>query len=165
MEPDMPSQTPPPPAHSHRLLITLLIIGTLTLAGIMVWRAERLHSIDAANKLASNQNSGYDDRMASPDKTFKLTVNDEKLLSGPSHINVRYNDSVHISLKAVGSDEIEAHLDGYDVSTESAPSDDTPGGFTFIADKKGSFNFYLFDESAGASATTGRHDLGVVTVR
>lgn len=84
-------------------------------------------------------------RLANPDISFSLTIDEDKLINGPSEMTVKQGQSVRISINAV-SEEVKARLEGYNIITESYAFEDPPGGFHFIADKTGEFKFYARGE-------------------
>jgi hypothetical protein len=106
----------------------------------------------------------YQMHISKPDKTASIVVKDEKIVSGPRHIDVKYGSSVRINLQAQ-EEEVRAMLEGYNIITEHDPSDDTPGGFSFVADKRGTFNIYALGESAAdGTPNNAKFLLGTVTV-
>lgn len=90
----------------------------------------------------------YDSRIGRGDKHYDLTVEDNKLLNGPSDITVHKGDVVRVDIKAVG-EEAKLWLTGYDIITESDGQGNAPGAFSFIADTTGSFPFYALGETSG----------------
>lgn len=149
---------------SSRLLVMIGLVAVIIilLVAVLVARKSPVNTYSRAAAPAPAQPAlqPYDTRLAHPNKTFNLAVQDNKLVSGPSQLTVRQGDSVSVRIKAMGTSEIEAKLDGYDITTESAPEDDTPGGFSFIADKAGSFPFYVL----GASSPAQTYYLGTIVV-
>jgi hypothetical protein len=92
-------------------------------------------------------------------------VDGEKLATGPSKITVKLGSSVRINIEAK-EEEVRVKLEGYDIITEHDPSDETPGGFSFIADKAGSFNYYTLAEAEpDGTPHPEQHYLGTIEVR
>lgn len=151
--------------NGSKLMSTLLVVVVLVVAGIGMWsyRSSHRSSSAAVATTAATQttNGGYDPRIGHPNTTFNLTIDNNRIVSGPSKISVKLGDSVRISMKAGGTKEIGASLPGYGIITESAPEDTDPGGFSFIADKAGSFPFYSIDQQ---STTAVPVLLGTITV-
>jgi len=152
------------------LVVIVLVVG---FAGYRVLHATKKNvpplstttSIDNTEKAAAKV-AVNDDAAANPDKTFNIVVNNNKtLVSGPSTISVNKGDKVRVNMTAT-SEEAKVHLDGYDITTEADPSDDTPGGFSFIADQTGSFKFYAVGETAtGDEASAPHYQLGTIVVK
>lgn len=85
----------------------------------------------------------YFERLEKPTATFNLVVEEGKLISGPSKIEVNKDSTVRVNIN-VEDEEARVRLEGYEIITESdLPS---PGGFSFIANKTGAFNFYALPE-------------------
>ncbi len=105
------------------------------------------------------------ERLKNPDHIFNLVATGQVLVSGPSAITVKQGDSIRVNIKAQGKDEIHVILDGYGINTEAHHTDDTPGGFSFIADKTGEFAFWSYTES-GTNSTQSQHTkLGTISVK
>ncbi len=93
----------------------------------------------------------YFDKLESPNVVFDLVVEEGKLMSGPSTIEVKKDQSVKVNI-LVQHEEARVRLEGYEIITESdVPS---PGGFSFIANKTGTFNFYALPEDEHEDAVT-----------
>lgn len=85
----------------------------------------------------------YFERLEKPTATFNLVVEEGRLISGPSKIEVNKDSTVRVNIN-VEDEEARVRLEGYEIITESdLPS---PGGFSFIANKTGVFNFYALPE-------------------
>lgn len=105
------------------------------------------------------------ERLKNPDRTFNLVATGQVLVSGPSAITVQQGDSVRVNITAQGKDEIHVILDGYGINTEAHPSDNTPGGFSFIANKTGEFAFWGYTESGANSIQSAHTKLGTISVK
>ncbi len=100
----------------------LLIIGTVVLLiGLfLIFRPEN-------QEQSSNQ------------KVFNLEIEDRKIVSGPTTLQVSANNSVTIKIKSDENEEF--HLHGYDRSVDLNP--DTESELNFTADLTGRFMFEL----------------------
>jgi hypothetical protein len=87
----------------------------------------------------------YSERLNRPDQVVRLQVEEDKLVSGPRTITVQQGQSVNIEIRAI-AEEVRVKLDGYNIITENHPSDNVPGGFNFVADKKGTFHYYALPD-------------------
>lgn len=83
----------------------------------------------------------YTATLEHPNDIFTITVNDKKVVAGPSFIRVNKGDAVLINIRP-DKGEVKASLDGYDINTESNTTS-APGSFRFIADKTGKFSIKL----------------------
>jgi plastocyanin len=163
------------------IILVVVVLAIVAFAGYAVFmqsgRTDKasttsIHSQTAAEEAAADGTSvpattvaQNDAAAAKPDKKFAIVVEDHKLKSGPSTINVNEGDAVRVELTAVG-EEANVKLDGYDINTEADPSDDTPGGFTFIANKKGSFKFYALSEAnADGTRPATTYPLGTIVIK
>jgi len=122
--------------------LTLLL---LVLIGLTIAKKYSTNTGASADTSSVVLLQGYTDQVNNPNKTFAIVVDHEKLKAGPSKITVKQGDTVRVNLRAVG-EEARAKLDGYNIITESDPSDDVPGGFSFVADTVGSFKYYALSE-------------------
>lgn len=121
------------------LYILLLFLSVIVLILAFAYRAQIKPA--AAVKVTPTPIHNSQGRLSDPDRTFNLLVKGTKLISGPSQITVTKGQSVRVNIKAKGG-PISVKLDGYGINTESDPSDNVPGGFSFIADQRGTFPFY-----------------------
>jgi hypothetical protein len=72
-------------------------------------------------------------------KTFNLVVKGEKLVSGPSVLNVNQNDTVTINV--VDDADEEVHLHGYNLHMDL--KNGVPGSLKFVASSSGRFPYEL----------------------
>jgi len=143
-----PLTTAPPPTAEHHVSFWLAVLAVVAVAIFLIALLvhDRPNSTPVKESAVPVSKQGtYDDRINHPNTTFNITVDEGRLVKGPSTIKVKQGDSVRVNLYAV-SEEAHVQLDGYGIITESDPTDDTPGGFSFIADNTGSFKFYSLSE-------------------
>ena len=76
---------------------------------------------------------------AAPTKAFSLVIQERKVVSGESNLDVKQGDTVSITITADESDEL--HLHGYDLSVDFEA--DVPVPLRFTADKSGRFPFEM----------------------
>ena len=81
-------------------------------------------------------------------KTFDLVVQNRKLISGPSVLQVNQNDSVNINI-TVDEDE-ELHLHGYNLHVDLERG--KPGSLSFVASSSGRFPYELEHSSTDIGA-------------
>lgn len=109
----------------------------------------------------------YTKRIENPDATYKLVIKDHKIISGPTKITVKKGQSVNIDFSTPG-DEVDLELEGYNIISETNNVQEASGGFHFIADKTGTFKFFIPGEEEEHAEGTDEpeHDiqLGTITV-
>jgi hypothetical protein len=125
-------------------LTLLLAAAVLVLLVLIVMRATQTTEL-ASETGKTLVHEEYDQRIENPENDFKLVVDGNKLVSGPRRIVVKQNESVGIVIESK-RDEIDLELPGYLITSEADP--EAPGGFSFIATTKGSFDYYATDEEA-----------------
>ncbi|GEM_PF-4919627 len=146
-----------------RLLITCLV-SFVAVGG--VWAATNTHSSAESvqpteiSNLGVDANGNYDARLHNPNRVYTVTVRDGRKISGPATIRVKLGDTVRIQLKALGTDEANVSFPDFAIDSESDPSDNTPGSLLFVADKTGTFKYYLVDEHDKNKQT----ELGTVVI-
>lgn len=108
----------------------------------------------------------YIKRISNPDSKFKLTIEDNKVVSGPTKITVKQGQSVNVDL-ATPDEEVVVQLAGYDIITETSRTPGASGGLHFIADKPGTFKFWIPGDEDGDEPGEPLHDvqLGTITVK
>jgi hypothetical protein len=158
----------PTPAQHHSSVWWLVILTVLALILLVagVWAKYYRHTSPVASMAATTLSPAeYEARITHPNTVFDITIDDGKLIKGPSKITVKQGDAVRVNIHAVG-EEANLQLDGYGIITESDPSDDTPGGFSFVADKQGTFKFYSLGEANPDGVTPPQKTLlGEIIVR
>ncbi len=153
---------------SRRIVLLILFIVFLVLL-VLTFKATRKDKVPI-NSNAPISNSqvtvpAYDQRINDPNKSFDIVVEHEKIVKGPSKIIVNKGDTVRVNLTAIG-EEAKVHLEVYDIITEHDPSDNVPGGFSFVADKQGTFDFYALGEaSADGTPNNSKKLLGSIIVK
>lgn len=149
-------------------LVILVVIGAV--CALYVMQRDHKASEEAAitNAATTMDPHDYIKRVTNPDVVYKLDIKDKKVDSGPTHITVQKGQSVNIDFTTPG-DSVDVELEGYGIITETDNVQAASGGFHFIADKRGTFKFFIpSQESEHAEGTNGsKHDiqLGTVTVK
>jgi plastocyanin len=151
----------------NRKIITIgsavFILGLLLLAYVVTHRSGTTSALaQSANSQAA---ATYDSRIGTPDKDsgYTLVFDGSKLVSGPKHIRVKLGASVKININEKANEETKVHLEGYDIITESNPQ--APGAFSFIADKAGTFNFYVIPDEDNSASTPAPIQVGEIEVK
>lgn len=119
--------------------IALLTIGIVTVINTHKQAAPAKAATIPASQMTPDE---YQARLATPDKNLTLVFKDGKLVSGSSNITVSQNDSVNIDIKNQSAEEVKLDLDGYGIRTE-ADNSGGDGGFNFVADKAGTFPYFV----------------------
>jgi hypothetical protein len=152
-------------------LLALLVV--LVAAGGTAAYVTRHHDDSAAttkadmmadvSKLSPDE---YDHLITHPDIVYNLTIEHNKLVSGPSKITVKQGQSVNVDFATVG-EEVNIKLDGYDIITETNGEPGASGGFHFVADKTGTFKFYIpaEHEAQGVDEPEENIPLGTIEVK
>lgn len=144
--------------------ILVLVVIALATAWIVRATTPKRVASTTATTTPSPTAAAYDPRTETPNRIFSLVADAKHLISGPSVINVAKGDSVRVNITAQGNEEIHVLLEGYDINTEAHPTDDSPGGFSFIADKLGQFAFYTSADTAHGETVT-RTKIGTIIVK
>src|SRR5436309_3068403 len=125
------------PAAGHRSQMTLIaVLVVVVISGsALAWHLGRKNTVTSVTAVGSNGTDyatlmGQLDAIKTPNKVFNISVDGTKQVSGPTVITVKKNDAVRVNIKAVGDEEVSVHIDELGLHTESAPEDDTPGGFS-----------------------------------
>ena len=160
--------TPPPapnrPTRAVRLIVPILVLLLVGMLAYAVVLAKKHGDNKTTTSSAVADTHVYDERINSPTKTFDISVDEDKVVKGMAKITVQQNESVRVNIRAVG-EEVRVELEGYGIITENDPSDNVPGGFSFVADKKGTFNYYaLAEPEADGTISNERHLLGSIIV-
>jgi plastocyanin len=149
---------------ANQLAIYGLVLILLALAFATIRIAKNRVSPPPTTTQMPAQQTLYDERINDPNKTFAITVDEGQLVKGPEKIIVKIGDSVRVNLTALG-EEARVHLEGYDIITEHDPSDNVPGGFSFIADRRGTFKYYsLAEPGIDGTISTEKTLLGSIVV-
>ncbi|HET8708712.1 MAG TPA: hypothetical protein VFL85_00350 [Candidatus Saccharimonadales bacterium] len=148
-------------------LVILVIIGA-SCAWYVTRKDDEAAQKAAITNAATTMNpEEYTKQITNPDTSYELTVRGNKIISGPTHIVVQKGQSVNIDFSTPGS-QLNIELEGYDIITETNDVQSASGGFHFIADKRGTFKFFIPGQAErdtlGTSAPVHDIQLGTVTV-
>jgi plastocyanin len=124
----------------------VIAILTIVVLVIIITRHQTEPTREAVSPSASMTSAEYQTRIASPNKSFLLVFEENKLVTGPSKIQVTVGDSVRVIIQTK-TEEVKVTLPGYGISTEATTAEGAEGGFSFVADKPGTFPFYVEAES------------------
>lgn len=144
-------------------------ISTLSLVVAVVGVAVALHqqsSTTSADTSDATRYTIYNQKIDHPNTDFTIVVEGEKQIKGPTTIRVKKGDVVRVNINAQGDEESKLELDGYGIITETNAQ--APGGFSFVADKVGSFGYYAVEDTDGgdaSAATPERQKLGTIEVQ
>jgi hypothetical protein len=141
----------------------------MVVIAVVAWKMadnKQARSSTNADQTTSAVVQPYDERIKTPDTVFDLVLAGDTLKRGPKDIVVKQGDSVRVNITYASSDEVRVKLAGYDIITEA--NIQAPGAFSFIADKTGTFPFYVLSDNDGSdtqSGATAQHQIGTVTVK
>jgi hypothetical protein len=164
-----PTDQPQATARSQRSFIVPVILAVIVIASaVLIWHA---HQRSTAPVTATTASSTPDyatltsqlETIKNPTKVFNIVIDETKQISGPTTIRVKLHDSVRVNVRPGGAEEVNAGCDGLGLYTESAPEDDTPGGFSFVADKVGTFPYFTASEP-DAHGSSSKVTLGKIII-
>lgn len=139
-------------SRKRTILYTIIFTLILVLAGDISYLVRRHSATPVQNTAASKPVARapvYSDKIgtADPGNTYKLIMDESRLISGPATIRVEQGASVRINITAT-EEESKLQLEGYDIISEATPQ--APGAFSFIANEKGTFIIYALQEEEAA---------------
>ncbi|HET8708710.1 MAG TPA: hypothetical protein VFL85_00340 [Candidatus Saccharimonadales bacterium] len=156
----------------HISRISLLGLAVLAVIGIAcAWHVAQkdtgaVKQTEKTDLAVSMDPAEYTKRITHPDVSYNLVIKDNAVASGPSAITVQKGQSVNIDFSTLG-EEVDLELEGYGIISET--NNIQGGGFHFIADKRGTFKFFIPSEEEEHTQGTAEpaHDiqLGTVTVK
>jgi nitrous oxide reductase len=153
---------------AFRRLVLTCALCAVAVGGVYIatlknnsWASAAPAHAASVSKQGVDDSGEYDSKLDNPNKVYTVTIRDEKKVGGPAVVRVKLGDSVRINIKALGHEEANVVLPDFGVRTESDPSDPAPGGLLFIADKPGTFKYYMLDEHDKTKKT----EIGTVVIK